>query len=531
MKTSGKSRVTLSDIAERVGVSVSTVSQALAGKGRISQATRERILQTVEELSYQPDQAAQSLALRRASQLSDTGRPKAKRRKARRMPSHALVNLMDTAELKQLVQMEIQQKKEEGYEVEASQEAFAAREKWTKRQLYGFYHDLATVPRCADYPYQEPEVLGQIQEARPEGPRAHTLVVTPGSLYDRIYGAWLGRCAGCVLGKPIEAGWSKGKVIQYLKMANAYPLSNYIPRVVPLPPSFELNPESDGFFLGEIDGVPYDDDVDYTVLGLHILESHGLSFSTSDVATEWLGHLPYFRVYTAERIAYRNLTLNISPPETAVVLNPARELIGARIRADVYGYIAPGKPELAAALAYRDATLSHTKNGVYSAMFMAAMIAWAFVTADLREIVEVGLSEIPRRCRLAEAVREVLDVWAETADWEIAYDRLILKYGSYHPVHAIVNTLWVVLALLYSDGDFEKAICTAVTCGLDTDCNGANVGSVMGVLLGEGSIADKWTAPLQDTVYTTIAQWKERRISALARRTAEIAEQTLSSLG
>jgi ADP-ribosylglycohydrolase len=325
-------------------------------------------------------------------------------------------------------------------------------------------------------------------------------------------------------------GWSKGKVIQYLKMANAYPLSNYIPRVVPLPPSFELNPESDGFFLGEIDGVPYDDDIDYTVLGLHILESHGLSFSTSDVATEWLGHLPYFRVYTAERIAYRNLALNISPPETAVVLNPARELIGARIRADVYGYVAPGKPELAAALAYRDATLSHTKNGVYSAMFMAAMIAWAFVTADLREIVEVGLSEIPRRCRLAEAVREGLDIWAETADWEIAYDRLILKYGSYHPVHAIVNTLWVVLALLYSDGDFEKAICTAVTCGLDTDCNGANVGSVMGVLLGERSITDKWTAPLQDTVYTTIAQWKERRISALARRTAEIAEQTLSSL-
>lgn len=524
-----KQRVTLKDIAKQAGVSEATVSQTLSGKGRISQTTRERVLEVVEELSYQPDEAARSLARRRAAKLPDTARSKTQRRETKRMPSLNLVNLVATSELIELVRMEIQQKEEEGFKITPHRDIFDAENRWTRRKLYRFYRDLSAAPTNPDDGYEEPDALEGIQEARPDGPREDAPIVTQSALYDSIYGAWLGRCAGCVLGKPVEAGWSKRQLIQYLKLANAYPLADYIPRLVPSPPSFDLNPESEGTFLDEIEGVPYDDDIDFTILGLHILETHGLSFSTDDVGTEWLGHLPYFRVYTAERIAYRNLVLNLSPPDTALTLNPAREFIGARIRADVYGLATPGKPELAAALAYRDARLSHVKNGVYSAMFMAAMISWAFVSNDVREIVEVGLSEIPHRSRLAEAVCDVLALRNETSDWEIAHDRLILKYGSYHPVHAINNTAWVVLALLFSDGDFSNGICTAVTCGLDTDCNGASVGSIMGVMHGNQNIPKKWTAPLQDTVCTTISRWRERRISSLARRTAKIAEETLSS--
>jgi ADP-ribosylglycohydrolase/transcriptional regulator with XRE-family HTH domain len=519
-----KSKVTLKDISRLVGVSETTVSQVLSGKGRISQATRKRVLEAIEELSYKPDAVAQSLARRRSSEL-----PTTKHRKVRRMPSFNLVKFMDVTELEQLISMEIQQKEEEGYDVDDARQVFESQANWTKRRLYDLLRDVLAAPAFSDFAYEEPNSLDEIRDARPDGPRAVSPVLTQNVLFQRIYGAWLGRCAGCVLGKPIEAGWPKSKVDQYIKLANAYPLSNYIPRLVPLPTSFDLNPECDGFFLGEIHGVPYDDDLDYTVLGLHILEEHGLSFSTSDVGTEWLSHLPYFKLYTAERLAYRNLMLNIAPPETAVTLNPGREFIGARIRADIYGYVAPGKPEFAATLAHRDASLSHTKNGIYSAMFTAAAIAWSFVTDDIGEIVEVGLSEIPERCRLSEALRNVIEIAQVTDDWEVAYDRLMLEYGSYHPVHAINNTAWVVLALLYAGGDFEKAICLAVSCGMDTDCNGANVGSIMGIIHSSSNIPQKWTQPLQDTLYTSLAQWEEKRISELARRSARLAEETLSA--
>lgn len=446
------------------------------------------------------------------------------------MPSFCLASMMEPTELGGLVRMELQQMAEEGYDVESRRQAFEEQTRWTNRALYSFHRDLSAAPRVSGYQHEEPDELERIRAARPAGPRVEVPVLTQSGLHDRIYGAWLGRSAGCVLGKPIEAGWPKSKVIHYLKLARAYPLSDYIPRIVPLPPEFDLNPESEGFFKSEIAGVPYDDDLDYTVLGLHILEDHGLRFKTSDVGTEWLGHLPYFRLYTAERIAYRNLTLGLAPPETALTMNPAREFIGARIRSDIFGLVAPGDPELAAEMAYRDATLSHTKNGVYSAMFTAAMIAWAFVSDDLAEIVEVGLSEIPSESRLTEAVRDVMAERAATSDWQIAYDRLILKYGTYHPVHSINNTAWAVLALLYSGGDFQEAICTAVMCGLDTDCNGANVGTVMGVLTGRAQLPATWVDPLQDHLHTTVSQWEEHRISALAERTASIAQRTLSEM-
>jgi ADP-ribosylglycohydrolase len=248
-----------------------------------------------------------------------------------------------------------------------------------------------------------------------------------------------------------------------------------------------------------------------------------------DVATEWLSHLAYHRTWTAERTVYRNLILGVPATEAALLINPEREFIGARIRADAYGFVSPGKPELAAEMAYRDAALSHTKNGIYSAMFTAACIAWAFVANDIETIVRGGLSEIPANCRLAQAIREVFSLRSKIDDWEVAYEHLKSQLIAYHPVHAINNTVLMVLALLYGGGDFEKTICTAVMCGFDTDCNGANAGSVIGVLLGAHRLPEKWTAPLQDTLYSFVAGFRETHISEMAHRTALIAKTALSA--
>jgi len=97
------------------------------------------------------------------------------------------------------------------------------------------------------------------------------------------------------------------------------------------------------------------------------------------------------------------------PVETAAEYrNPCREWIGALIRADGYGYVSPGAPETAARLAYRDAVLSHRKNGIYGAMFVAAMIAAGFIVHDVHELIRLGLRKIPQRSRLASAVRATL---------------------------------------------------------------------------------------------------------------------------
>jgi ADP-ribosylglycohydrolase len=208
------------------------------------------------------------------------------------------------------------------------------------------------------------------------------------------------------------------------------------------------------------------------------------------------------------------------------LFNPEREFIGARIRADIYGMTNPGNPELAAESAFRDATLTHTKNGVYSAMFTAACISWAFTSNDLEEIIRVGLSEIPANCRLAENICEVINVQQKEDNWETAYKNLLEKQASYHPVHAINNTIWMVLSILYGNGDFEKTICTAVMCGFDTDCNAANAGTILGIITGSSKLPTKWTYPLHDTLRSSVAEFADMRISDLAERTAKLVEST-----
>jgi ADP-ribosylglycohydrolase len=252
-------------------------------------------------------------------------------------------------------------------------------------------------------------------------------------------------------------------------------------------------------------------------------------------------------VYTAERIAYRNLVAGrrvgqprgIAPtattPEVATYRNPYREWIGAQIRADSWGYVNPGQPERAAEYAWRDARLSHVKNGIYGEMWMAAMLAAALAeprlkTEDLHAardrveaVIRAGLAEIPARSRLAEALRETLAVAQEETMWKRAWDRLMARYGSYHGVHTINNAICVALGLLYGTGDLERTICIAVSGGLDTDCNGATAGSVVGALLGAQALPVKWIGPLNDLARSGVFGFDNSVISDLARRTTAIA--------
>jgi ADP-ribosylglycohydrolase len=394
---------------------------------------------------------------------------------------------------------------------------------------------LAELPRRADFDYDEPSDLAGIHATRPErSPQAPTHLAA-GALDDRTLGAWLGRSAGCLVGKLCE-GWSRAKIERALRALDAWPLSGYWPRAEQLPeglepwsPEEQWDPERIAYpdanspqLRGNITRMLRDDDMDYPILGLHVLEAHGAGLTTMDVARAWLGLLPYECVYTAERVAYRNLVNELEPPETATFRNPYREWIGAQIRADIWAWAAPGRPELAAELAWRDAALSHTKNGIYGEMFFAALLSAAFAESDLHRLVEIGLSEIPSQCRLREAVLDTVEWCDSDPDWETTWDRINAKYGHYHGVHTINNAAIVLMGLLHSGGDYEKAITIAVMGGWDTDCNGATAGSVMGTMLGAHALPEKWIEPLNDRISSIVLGYTDCRISELAHRTRAV---------
>jgi ADP-ribosylglycohydrolase len=336
---------------------------------------------------------------------------------------------------------------------------------------------------------------------------------------DRIRGAWLGRAVGCVLGKPVENIPREG-ICAIAQSTGNWPVAGWF-TAEGLDPAvserFPWNRASRSTSLAEtIDGIPEDDDLNFTMLGVVLLERTGTAFGADDVAKVWLDYLPPGRIFTAERVAMRNLLEGVTPPETATRRNPFREWIGARLRVDAYGWAAGGDPRRAAELAWADAGLSHTANGVYAAMFMAAAHAASLWADSPAECAEAGASVVPRGSRLAEALRfaRALD-----GDWESRVDAIYERYGHYHWVHAINNTA-LVAAALHAFDEFSSAICGVVQGGLDTDTNGAAVGSILGAL---GPVDERWSAPLRGRFASSLPGFDGITLDELAARTLAVA--------
>jgi len=432
--------------------------------------------------------------------------------------------------LRQLTEDEIIQRREEGCDVSGFEDALNALLPGDIAGLEYLYRALDSLAPKADCPYVEPSTFDGIRAARPEGVRRMEIPHDDEALLDRIYGAWLGRCAGCTLGKPVQPvvhDWNRRSIEEYLRLADAYPLDDYFPVLDPFPDRLVLYGDYRETTRGNIKYMARDDDIDYTILGLRHFEDYGLGFRTEDVASSWLSNLPYMKVYTAERAAYRNLVNGIRPPQTARYRNPYREWIGAQIRADTFGYAAPGWPEKAAEFAFRDAAVSHVKNGIYGEMWVAATLAAALVSDDLDVVFRAGLAEIPAESRLSEAVRDAIEARHVHSTWGEAWDALMVKYGRYDWDHTINNAVDVVLGLLYGGGDFGRTICITVMGGFDSDCSGATAGSIIGALLGASSLPRKWVAPLNDRVTSFVIGESDNRISDLAQRTLAVAKEVL----
>ncbi|HCT78658.1 MAG TPA: hypothetical protein DGG94_06170 [Micromonosporaceae bacterium] len=345
---------------------------------------------------------------------------------------------------------------------------------------------------------------------------------------DRLHGAWLGRAVGCLLGKPVEKIPREG-IREILMSSDRWPLSHYFTGVglsAFVGTRWPWNRRSAPNSLAEnIDGMPEDDDLNFALLAMRILETYGRDFTSADVAQAWLDWLPAGRVFTAERVAYRNLLLGLVPPETARRRNPFREWIGAQIRADVYGWVNPGRADLAAQMASRDAIVSHVRDGVLGAVWVAAMTSAAVVSSNVDEVLDAGESLLPKGSRFTSAVLEARELATQEADWERVVDQLYVRHGQLHWVHVRNNASLVAAALAHGKGDFDRSICAVVSGGWDTDSNGATVGSIAGALTGAAGIAPRWADPLHDTLHSSVAGFDGVTFSELAAWTLRLAER------
>ena len=266
-----------------------------------------------------------------------------------------------------------------------------------------------------------------------------------------------------------------------------------------------------------------------------MMEQYGLDLTTDDVARSWINLLPVGATFTAERDSYlkliekSNMAYQFGGPRSFDLeeINDGEynDWIGAQIRIDMYGWLLPGKPKLAADLARRDAMLSHRSCAVEASAYIAALCALVPVSSSREDAVQAALDLIEKDSLAYEAVEVGIKYKNEPAS------NLHEYYGDMSPVHSLNNLAVVVWAFLSFQDSFDEAIGETICCGWDTDCTGATVGGLLG--LDMGTIPESWTSPWQGRVQTAIAGVGELDLDSLVKRTCTLVDKfsSLADLG
>ncbi len=427
--------------------------------------------------------------------------------------------------------VEYRQLVDEGKDVENLKDVFLAVE---KMPLSKYKDDIAdtlfkladSLPIRSDYGFVEPNDYDAIKALSDGCSKSDVSTIPEGDiLLDKVKGGWYGRICGCYLGKPLEAV-RMPDMKKILTRTGNYPLHRYVDRedVENIDLSDVGHVIKQLAYPRDFNRMPSDDDTNYMLIAYEVLKRNGRDFTSSDVAEVWLSTQTKHPYCTAERVAYINLINGYAPPESGEYKNAYREWIGAQIRADFYGYINPGDPETAAEMAYRDARVSHVKNGVYGSMWVAAMIAEAYVTDDVKRIIQTGLSQIPSSSRLHKAVTNIIEKHEKGVSAEDCISDIRTRWDeftAYDWCHTISNAEIVTAALLYGNKDYGKSVCLAVGACFDTDCNGATVGSVVGTAIGYNAIPEYWKSRVHDTLESMLFGYSSVSIGDMAEKTLQ----------
>jgi len=187
----------------------------------------------------------------------------------------------------------------------------------------------------------------------------------------------------------------------------------------------------------------------------------------------------------------------------------------------------PANPALAARMAYRDAANSQIRNGIYSGLFFSVLLADTLAHGDPVRAIDTAARYVPAGSRFAEMIRFVKKECAAADGWEAVNGRMIQRYyeESKKFNHSIPNAAIVLIGLLKGGGNFTRTLGITVMCGLDTDCTGATVGSIMGCALGTKGLPARWTEPFHDRIRSEVKGMGEIRITEIARRMFEVAKK------
>ncbi|MFP4521545.1 MAG: ADP-ribosylglycohydrolase family protein [Fibrobacterota bacterium] len=366
-----------------------------------------------------------------------------------------------------------------------------------------------------------PNSLKEIKKLRPKGPRKIWKKFKEKEYLEKLPGAFLARCIGCTMGSVVEF-WPVEKMERWAEInGDAFPLNDYWKKALyPESRKYEIE-KHDAYTKNGMDHVPADDDLVYTLIGLLIIEKYGPSFTVKEVGKIWKSLLP--NACTAEKVALENLKKGVPAEKAAEKNNPYIHWIGADIRADPFGYAAPGRPEKAAEMAYEDACISHRREGIYGEMFFAAAIAASFAVKDPMEALKIGLTEIPKDCPLAKDIKWAFRKMKSIKNYRQGREAVEKRFYGMSRVHTNNNACLTVFGMKLGGKNPVKVLGETVAMGLDNDCTAATAGSLIGAICGRKKIPEYLTKPFNNKIRTYIKRHEYFDLDDIYKRFAACA--------
>lgn len=300
-------------------------------------------------------------------------------------------------------------------------------------------------------------------------------------LYDKVLGGLVGQMSGVVFGADVEF-YYRGEIMPEDAVAD--------------------------FSTLNINNAFWQDDLYVEMTFLKVMEQNGRDCSL-DLLGEAFAKSEY-PLDHANKQARENLQNGISPSESGHYnYNLHCDDIDWQIESDFLGLIYGGDVQKAALRAYEIGHMICYGDGVYGGVFVASLNAAAFVADDVYEAVDMALSVIPDGTEFKTVMNQVVAQYEKGKSWEECWEYIealwgtddrCVSYSQYDSnIDAKLNAAYVLMGILYGEGDFEKSLTIALRCGQDNDCNASTVGGFLGTMYGFDAIPEKYKNGLAKT--------------------------------
>jgi hypothetical protein len=325
-------------------------------------------------------------------------------------------------------------------------------------------------------------------------------------LADKIKGAWAMQTIGVTYGGPVE--------FHYKNM------------MIPDSVQLEWSDTMMYHWMTKIPGLY--DDIYMDLTFVDVFQKEGLNAPVNSFANAY-AHADYFLWHANQQGRY-NILNGIMPPASGSWLNnPHADDIDFQIESDFAGIMNPGMPESAIGVCNKIGHIMNSGDGYYGGVFISSLYSYAFILNNIKEIVNKALSAIPPQSNYYKCISDAVQFYEKYPnDWKSAWTELQQRWGaeigcpdgagSDFDIDAKLNSAYVVLGLLYGNGDVQKTMEIAARCGQDADCNPSSAAGVLGAMIGYKAIPPKWSAGLPsiedlDFKYTTVSLNDVYRIS------------------